>query len=496
MKLLRPPWQVAADLLDPPARPPVRWFDDPAGWTKAAFGAGVPTDYQLDTLSLLPAHQRVAVRSLHGAGKTTTAAWAILHFATTREAAGVAWKAATTASVWRQLQHYLWPEVHAWARRIDWSQIDGSPFRRGELLDMAIKLTYGEAFAAASNDPASIEGAHAEHVLYVFDEAKAIDAGTWDAAEGAFSTAGEDTGGQAWALAISTPGAPSGRFYDIHKRKPGLTDWRTVHWTLAQATCAGRVSQDWANARAVQWTPASAVYQNRVLGEFAAVDEDSVIPLAWVEAAVERWKAWQAEESPPLGTMSSLGIDVARYGTDRTCMALCYGHRVTELRVTAMEDTTQTSGRAQGILDRHGDRARAVVDVVGLGAGVFDQLRAAGYNAEGFSAGSGTPRKDRSGELGFADCRSAAWWNLREMLDPTSGVEVWLPDDDLLVGDLTAPKWGVRAGGRIKVESKEELRPRIGRSTDAGDAVIQALWPEPVGWGALPDEGLLSQRIG
>ena len=99
-----------------------------------------------------------------------------------------------------------------------------------------------------------------------------------------------------------------------------------------------------------------------------------------------------------------------------------------------------------------------------------------GFNARGFVASHGTGYTDQSGELGFANWRSAAWWMTREMLDPDSGISVMLPDDDELIGDLTAPKVKrITSTSCILVEAKEEIRKRIGRSTDCGDAVIQIL---------------------
>ena len=79
-------------------------------------------------------------------------------------------------------------------------------------------------------------------------------------------------------------------------------------------------------------------------------------------------------------------------------------------------------------------------------------------------------------EFGFPNCRSASWWQMREMLDPSSGSDVALPDDEMLLGDLSAPQWKVLSGGKIQVESKDDIRVRLGRSTDDGDAVIQAFW--------------------
>ena len=91
-------------------------------------------------------------------------------------------------------------------------------------------------------------------------------------------------------------------------------------------------------------------------------------------------------------------------------------------------------------------------------------------------ASEATDHKDRSKELGFVNKRAAAWWRLRELLDPAYGAELALPPDDLLTGDLTAPHWAVHSGGRIQIESKDEIRKRLGRSPDSGDAVVQAVW--------------------
>ena len=101
---------------------------------------------------------------------------------------------------------------------------------------------------------------------------------------------------------------------------------------------------------------------------------------------------------------------------------------------------------------------------------------------EPFNASSRTSRRDISGEFGYVATRSGAWWNLREMLDPSRKSELALPPDDDLTGDLTAPHWRVMSGGKIQVESKDDIRARIGRSTDKGDAVVQAYWVSGVSW--------------
>jgi hypothetical protein len=171
--------------------------------------------------------------------------------------------------------------------------------------------------------------------------------------------------------------------------------------------------------------------------------------------------------------------------------ALRRGFVISELRKTDGEGTDATRGRVEGVLRDVKASAEAIIDVIGLGAGVVDEMRPRGFKVKAFNAAAKTEALDSSGELGFVNCRSAAWWNLRELLDPDSGIEVALPPDDDLTSDLTSPKWRVMSGGRIQVESKEDVKKRLGRSTDSGDAVIQAFWegeeePAPPSTGKSP----------
>lgn len=451
---------------------PVGFFEECIDWPEGQSLA----DYQEEIFRAIPREKRVAVRGPHGLGKTTIGALGVIWFSVTRDVAGIDWKVATTAGAWRQLENYLWPEIHKWIRRVRWDKVGRRiPRHSAEILALNLKLGHGAAFAVASNDEQLIEGVHADHVLYLFDESKAIGAKVFDAAEGAFSAADAQSGLEAYAIALSTPGEPSGRFYEIHQRKAGFEDWWVRHVTLEEAIRANRVARSWAEQRAKQWGEGSALYANRVLGEFHVADEDGVIPLKWIEEAVARWKEWQETGGELEEELSSLGVDVARSGEDKTVMALRYGDIISELRYTHHEDTMATAGRAEGILTKAGGGV-AVVDVIGIGAGVVDKLRENGLTVSAFNASEGTKRRDRTGELGFTNVRSAAWWSLREQLDPAYGATLALPDDDMLIGDLTAPHWRVLSGGKIQVESKDDIRKRLGRSTDSADAVIQACW--------------------
>jgi len=174
-----------------------------------------PAPYQTEILEEFVPRKKVAVRAPHGVGKTALAAWLVLWFALTRDnrTHPEDWKVPTTASAWRQLTKFLWPEIHKWARRINWQKVGRSPLdEKRELLTLNLKMKTGEAFSSASNKAATMEGAHAESMLYLFDEAKTIPNEIFDVADGATLAAGEDTGIEAFELAISTPGEPMGRF--------------------------------------------------------------------------------------------------------------------------------------------------------------------------------------------------------------------------------------------------------------------------------------------
>jgi hypothetical protein len=183
-------------------------------------------------------------------------------------------------------------------------------------------------------------------------------------------------------------------------------------------------------------------------------------------------------------------------------IAIRNGPVLVELRKTAKESTMVTAGKVKAVLDA--DPARtAVIDVVGVGGGVYDRLHEQGCKVQAFGASNRTDRMDSTGTFGFNCTRSAAWWGMREQLDPSADSGVCLPDDDMLLGDLSAPQWTVTSGGKIAVESKDEIEKRLGRSTDDGDACVQSYWPRSLPhapsarqWSAHADLERMSQDPG
>ena len=466
-----------------------KYRDDPVGFARDCIKWREDEDglaqYQANALNKLVKERRHSMRGPHGLGKTMVSSIAILWFALTRD--GEDWKIPTTASAWRQLEKFLWPEIHKWERRLDWDKIGRKPFdKRNELMTLSMRLESGEAFALASSDHNLIEGAHADQILYLFDESKSIPEPTWDAAEGAFSI------GDCYWLAISTPGDPNGRFYDIQRQKSGYDDWSVQHVTREEAIAAKRMSVEWAEQRQKQWGKHSAVYQNRVEGNFASSDKDTVIPLEAVERSNERWLEWQERGYGAL--VEKIGVDVGR-GTDPSAIAYRSDNVILAIEEISNDDVDELKGIVEAKL-KHNKILKAIIDLTGMGAGVHDPLKnieEIGDRVIAFVAAQKTDLTERNGERGFADARSAIWWIGREML---LNDELDLPPNDDLLGELTAPKY--KDGVKIKVESKEQLRKadRLGHSTNLADAVLQTLWEDDVGsWAEFENVGTVPNYV-
>jgi len=251
---------------------------------------------------------------------------------------------------------------------------------------------------------------------------------------------------------------------------------------MSRTFIAARVKDnpDLANSRAYLATLDSLPEPLRSLmrdGDFAAAMEDDamqVIPTAWVEAAMARWKPRN-----PVPEMSSLGVDVAMGGKDQTIIArrhgswfdvpICYeGHQC--------PDGPTIAGY---IMAAQRDRAPIHIDLFGVGAEPYGHLMRAQAPVLGVSMGEKTGEIAIEGRRRFFNIRTALWWRMREALNPTNPLQIDLPPDRRLLADLCAPTWSERAGGIIQVADRDEIIAKIGRSPDHGTAYILALMHSP-----------------
>ena len=208
-----------------------------------------------------------------------------------------------------------------------------------------------------------------------------------------------------------------------------------------------------------------------LLGDFTAGTEDNpyqVIPTAWVDAAMKRW-----QRREPKGPMDSMGVDVARGGRDDEVYARRHGNWFDQLVVhpgSATPDGPTTASRVMLLLR---DAAPIHIDIVGWGASPYDLLKGAGVQTIGVNNGAGSTERAKGSGLAFFNVRAQDWWRMREALDPVNDMAVELPPDPELKADLCAPTWEPTVRG-IKLESKEDIRERIGRSPGRGDAIVLA----------------------
>lgn len=208
-----------------------------------------------------------------------------------------------------------------------------------------------------------------------------------------------------------------------------------------------------------------AAYERFVKGNWESADEpDQLISYDWTLAArnVER-----------VDGKAVLGVDIARYGDDDTVICHKHGNTITKLeyhhglsleRVTALVRSR--------IVDIPVDARNVMIDAVGLGAGVVDNLRAQRFRVTEVISGA-KPIEVRGDTFTFNNLRSQMWWHCREQL--RLGLLCLDINDPRLREDLTAPRYTITGDRVVKVESKDQIKKRIGRSTDAADAVVYAL---------------------
>jgi len=423
----------------------VRWRKDPVAFVREAFGAE-PDVWQAKALYGIRDNDQVAIRSGHGVGKSTLMAWVSWWWQITRYPC----KIAATAPTSHQLQDVLWGELAKWHGKLPEGLRDLFVVKldRVELVSNPTQ-SFAVARTARKEQPEAFQGFHSENMLFLVDEASGVEDIIFQVGQGAMSTKGAKT------LMAGNPTRTQGYFYDAFNAM--RDSWHTIKVACADSRM---VEPAFIESMRKQWGEDSDVFRVRVLGDFPASDSNTVIPLELAEAAVGR-------EVEPVSGKIIWGVDVARYGGDKTALAKREKNVLLEkVKTWHGKDLMQTVGLIvqeyeNTPYNRRPDRI--LVDSIGLGAGVVDRLREQGYPVRGINVSESPSVNDQK----YERLRDELWWKAREWLESR---DVTIPDDAEFIGDLTTPFYEIRSSGKIKVEGKTDIKKRLPRSPDKADA--------------------------
>ncbi|BBO82475.1 hypothetical protein DSCO28_30410 [Desulfosarcina ovata subsp. sediminis] len=211
-----------------------------------------------------------------------------------------------------------------------------------------------------------------------------------------------------------------------------------------------------------------------VLGQYPPTDETQLISQAWIDLARSRYDSYVTAngETPPMGTMSIAGLDLAEFGGDANALCLRYGNFVPPMKTWGGMDIIASSDRAFN--ECQGRNASVVnCDGTGVGAAAAPYLMQKGMTAKAVKVGSSAGAK--LSDLGeFGRLRDELWWRVRDWL---AGDQAMLPPDEQLLEELTVATYTIDDSGRIKILKKDEMRKQLQRSPDRADALCLTFAP-------------------
>lgn len=402
-----------------------------------------PLEWQKQFLmAIARGERRISIRAGHGVGKSTACSWALIWFMLTKYPQ----KSVLTAPTAGQLFDALYAEVKRWINTLpDFLKENIEVFSDRIVHKHAPESSFMSARTSSADRPEALAGVHSENVLLICDEASAIPEAVYESAAGSMS------GHSATTILIGNPTRNTGLFFRTHHElKP---DWFTMHVSCEDNPL---VSRDFIQQIKNTYGEKSNAYRVRVLGEFALREDDVLIAAELVDSAMDRDLVLDPKE--PI----VYGVDVARFGDDRTVILKRQGQIVTEVKSWSGADTMETVGRI--IHEAKVDKPVEIcVDSIGLGAGVADRLREQGWNVRDVNVSESAAMNPQAARL-----RDELWLALRDWLNTRT---CKLPKMDELRAELCSPTYSFTSAGKIKVEGKSELKKRGHRSPDLADAL-------------------------
>lgn len=435
-----------------------RFYDDPVGFVYYAFpwGSGElagqtgPDKWQTEQLESVAARLRQdpdatirdATASGHGIGKTTETSWIILWAMSTRpHLSGV-----ITANTMGQLSSKTWRELALWYKRAvnrHWFKWSATKFWHVQHPETwAVNATpntehNSEAFA----------GLHAKYVLIIFDEASAIADKIWEVTEGAMTTP------RAMWFVFGNPTKNTGRFKDCFGRDKKRWTTRNVDSRTCKMTNKKELDE-WIEAYGID----SDFVRIRILGLFPRLGAMQFISSAAVDKAMLGELLFEVWCHFPV----VIGVDVARYGDDKSCIAIRQGRKLHEIRKFRELNTMQLSAQVVAAMKDYAGAAAVFVDGVGVGAGVVDRLQMLGHPVIEVNGGS-----TAFDEIKYYNKTSEMWDGMKEWMN---GADMPAGDNELRLA-LTGREYYFDDKERIRLERKKDMKKRGLASPDEADAL-------------------------
>lgn len=430
----------------------------------------IADDWQIKVFDDVPKYPRISVKSGQGAGKSAATAIIVLWFLSCFPYARIV----ATAPTKQQLNDVLWSEVSKWQEK--------SPVLK-KILKWTKTYIYMKGYekrwfavARTATKPENMQGFHEDNMLFVVDEASGVADPIMEAILGTLS------GDNNKLLMLGNPTRTSGTFFDSHTSDRALYRCHTVNCENVK-----RANKDNIANLKRKYGENSNVVRVRVYGEFPLQEDDVFIPLSLIEKSIMT----DYDDTEQIYQID-IGCDVARFGDDKTVIGYRIGRKAEIYKKFHGQDTMKTAKivaqLGMELADKH-PNIRCIpikVDDGGVGGGVVDKLRELKKDYPKRYAWMmivpvhfGMPIKHKY----YADTTTYMMSVLRELISDVDEdgnekeVELILPNDSDLVGQLSCRKYDFKGNGKQYVESKDAMKDRGLTSPDEADCMLLVCLP-------------------
>lgn len=434
-----------------------RWREDPRVYARECLQLQ-PDEWQDEVLDAARTNLRIALKASKGPGKSFILAVLMWWFLTTRPHP----KVVATSITGDNLHDGLWTELSLLQQRspflkaaFRWSSTRIVSVDHPETWWMSARTWPKGGDATQQAD--TLAGVHADHVMFVLDEAGGIPDAVAAAAEGGLANADLTQGRTALFAIAGNPSHLEGPLFRACTTERALWWVKEISGDPDDPKRAPRVSIEWARAQIAKYGRDNPYVLLNVFGRFPPASANSLFGPDAVSAAM-RLVLPPAVYSREVKVM---GVDVARHGDDRTVIALRQGRVVYQPKVLRNLDTMQVAGQVAIAFEKHKPDA-LFVDAATFGMGVVDRLAQLGFPVVGVDFG-GKPVTHTK----YRNRRAEMWWLFAEWVQAGGA----LPDMPELVAELTTPTYKFDENSHIQLEKKADIKKRTGVSPDIADAI-------------------------